>query len=120
MVHGAGIVLSLSGQLHVMVTPLGEALQDLIYLIRDSRGRRSSGVQSFELRLQRKLRMSTLKGGDHLSKRLVNGGIASPAGDLLRQALDIANQLRDMLQKRGIAMKVPSVVLGNDRKGRHT
>ena len=61
-----------------------------------------------------------LQGGDHLNQRLANGGLALLAGDLLRLVLDIADQLRDELQERGIAMEVPGVVLGDNRKGRHT
>ena len=102
------------------VTLPGEALQDLLHLIGDSRGRRSSRVQSFELRQQRKSRMVALQGGDHLSKRLANGGFASLAGDLPRLALDIASQLRNMLQEWRIALEVPGMILGDDWKGRHS
>ena len=98
----------------------GEAFQDLIYQIRDSRRRRSSRVQGFQLRLQRKLGVSTLQGEDHLRQRLTNGGLTRLAGDFLRLALDTADQLCDMLQERGIAMEVPGMIVGDNRKGRHT
>ena len=66
----------------------GEALQDLLHLIGDSRGRRSSWVHSLKLRLQRKLGVSMLQSRDHLCQRLANDGLTHLVGDLLRLALD--------------------------------
>ena len=103
-----------------MVVLPGETPQVLLHLVGGTRKRRSSRVYSFELRQQRKLGMVALQGGDHLGEHLANSGFASLAGDLPRLALDVTNQLCDMLQEWGIALDVPSMILGDDWKGRHS
>ena len=57
MVHGTGIALSLSGQLHIVVGLPVKALQDLLHLAGGARRRRNKGVRGLEFRQQRELRV---------------------------------------------------------------